>query len=42
MIKKYTLNNGLRIVAEKIDYVKSVSFGIWVKVGSTNENDNTN
>ncbi len=42
MIKEYKLNNGLRIVAEKIDYVKSVSFGIWVRVGSTNENDNTN
>lgn len=42
MIKKYTLNNGLRIVAEKLDYVKSVSFGIWVRVGSTNENDDTN
>lgn len=42
MIKKYTLDNGLRIIAEKLDYVKSVSFGIWVKVGSINENINTN
>lgn len=42
MINKYTLDNGLRIVAEKIDYVKSVSLGIWVKVGSVNENDMTN
>ncbi len=42
MIKKYTLDNGLRIIAEKLDYVKSVSFGIWVKVGSVNENNNTN
>lgn len=42
MIKKYTLDNGLRIMTEKLDYVKSVSFGIWVKVGSVNENDNTN
>lgn len=42
MIKKYTLDNGLRIIAEKLDYVKSVSFGIWVKVGSINENSSTN
>lgn len=42
MIKKYTLNNGLRIITEKIEYVKSVSFGIWVKVGSINENADTN
>lgn len=42
MINKYTLDNGMRIVAEKIDYVKSASIGIWVKVGSNNEDDDTN
>ena len=42
MINKYTLENGMRIVAEKIDYVKSASIGIWVKVGSNNEDDDTN
>ncbi|MDF2676099.1 MAG: family peptidase [Bacillota bacterium] len=42
MINKYTLNNGVRIVAENIEYVKSASIGIWVKVGSNNENDETN
>ncbi len=42
MINKYTLDNGLRIVTEKIEYVKSASIGIWVKVGSNNEDDNTN
>ncbi|MBP1925301.1 putative Zn-dependent peptidase [Sedimentibacter acidaminivorans] len=42
MINKYTLDNGLRIVAEKIDYVKSASIGIWVKVGSNNEDNDTN
>ena len=42
MINKYTLDNGIRIVAEKIEYVKSASIGIWVKVGSNNENDETN
>lgn len=42
MIKKYTLDNGIRIVMEKIDYVKSASIGIWVNVGSNNENEETN
>lgn len=42
MINKYTLDNGLRIVTEKIDYVKSASIGIWVKVGSNNEDEETN
>jgi len=42
MIKKHTLDNGLRIVMEKIDYVKSASIGIWVNVGSYNENEETN
>lgn len=42
MIKKHTLDNGIRIIMEKIDYVKSASIGIWVRVGSNNENDETN
>jgi predicted Zn-dependent peptidase len=42
MIKKYTLDNGVRIVMEKIDYVKSASIGIWVNVGSNNETEETN
>lgn len=37
MIKK-TLSNGLRIVAEQIPTYRSVSFGIWIKTGSRNEN----
>jgi predicted Zn-dependent peptidase len=37
MYKKFTLNNGLRIVCEKIPYVRSVSVGIWVGTGSRNE-----
>ncbi len=31
------LKNGLRVVAEKIPYVKSVSFGVWFNVGSRME-----
>ncbi|MEL7646855.1 MAG: pitrilysin family protein [Sedimentibacter sp.] len=42
MIRKHTLDNGVRIVMEKIDYVKSASIGIWVNVGSNNENNETN
>ncbi len=37
MIEKYTLKNGLTIVAEKIDYAQSVLMGIWVKAGSRHE-----
>ncbi len=42
MIKKHTLDNGIRIVMEKIDYVRSASIGIWVNVGSNNKNEETN
>jgi predicted Zn-dependent peptidase len=38
MFKKITLDNGVRIVTERIPYVRSVSIGIWVKTGSRNEN----
>lgn len=37
MYNKMMLDNGLRIVCEKIPYVKSVSIGIWVGTGSRNE-----
>ncbi|MDP4087808.1 MAG: pitrilysin family protein [Bacillota bacterium] len=33
------LSNGLRVVVEKIDYVNSVSVGLWVENGSRNEDD---
>lgn len=42
MYKKYKLENGVRIVYEKIPYVRSVSVGIWVKTGSRNENADNN
>lgn len=42
MISKYTLDNGLRIVSEKVDNVKSVSIGVWIKVGSLNEDSKNN
>jgi len=38
----FTLDNGLRVVLEKIDYVKSVSVGLWIENGSRNENIKNN
>lgn len=38
-VEKTTLDNGLKIVTEKIESVKSVTAGIWVKTGSRNETD---
>ena len=35
IIKK--LDNGVKVVLEEIDYVRSISFGIWVRNGSRNE-----
>ena len=42
MYKKHILDNGVRVVCEKIPYVRSVSLGIWVKTGSRNENRRNN
>ncbi|MDV7393138.1 pitrilysin family protein, partial [Arthrospira platensis SPKY1] len=36
-VQKTTLSNGLTIVSEHVDSVKSLSIGIWVKTGSRNE-----
>jgi predicted Zn-dependent peptidase len=37
MYKKEILSNGITVVAEQIPHVKSVSLGLWVKVGSRDE-----
>jgi len=42
MYKKILLDNGLRLVYEKIPYVRSVSVGVWVGTGSRNENQKNN
>ena len=42
MLKKILLDNGLRLVYEKISYVRSVSVGIWVGTGSRSENTKNN
>lgn len=42
MYNRYTLDNGLRIVTEHIPFVKSISIGVWIEVGSKNENSINN
>ncbi|GHV16387.1 putative zinc protease YmxG [Clostridia bacterium] len=37
MIEKTTLPNGVRLMTERLPYVKSASFGIWVGAGSRHE-----
>lgn len=39
---KQQLSNGLRIISEHIPTARSVSFGIWVKTGSRNEDQRNN
>jgi predicted Zn-dependent peptidase len=34
LVKKTVFPNGLKIVTERIPYVRSVSLGVWVKAGS--------
>lgn len=42
MFQKELMKNGIRVVMEPISYVKSISIGIWVKVGSRNETIHNN
>ncbi|WAA10763.1 M16 family metallopeptidase [Fervidibacillus albus] len=42
MVKKYVCKNGVRVVLEQIQIVRSVSLGIWIKTGSRNETKNIN
>ncbi len=42
LIKKYTCQNGVRIVLEKIPTVRSVAIGLWIKTGSINETPENN
>lgn len=37
MYQKHVLPNGVRILTEEIDHVKSVAIGLWVGTGSRNE-----
>lgn len=42
MYNVFKLNNGLRVVVENIDYINSVSVGLWVENGSRNESKYNN
>jgi predicted Zn-dependent peptidase len=42
MYHKTILNNGIRVISEEINHVRSVSIGIWVQSGSRYENHSTN
>ncbi|HEY5560143.1 MAG TPA: pitrilysin family protein [Clostridiaceae bacterium] len=42
MYNLITLPNGLRVAIENIDYVNSVSVGLWIENGSRNENTYNN
>ncbi|MBR6642427.1 MAG: insulinase family protein [Lachnospiraceae bacterium] len=42
MIKTFELENGIRVVLEPMHHLRTVSFGVWVKVGSVNETKENN
>ena len=42
MIKKYTCQNGARVILENIPTVRSVAIGIWIKTGSRDETPELN
>jgi len=42
VIEKYTLDNGVRVIIEKIPTVRSVALGIWIGTGSKYENAEVN
>jgi len=37
-----TLDNGIRVVTEEVDFVKSVAVGVWIRAGSIDENKEIN
>ncbi|UII57460.1 insulinase family protein [Cytobacillus spongiae] len=42
MIKRYTCQNGVRVVLENIPTVRSVAIGVWIGTGSRNETPQNN
>ncbi|MCJ7839688.1 insulinase family protein [Lederbergia sp. NSJ-179] len=42
MMRKYTCQNGVRVVLESIPTVRSVTIGIWIGVGSRDEKEKYN
>jgi predicted Zn-dependent peptidase len=37
--KKTILENGIRVVTERIDFVRSITIGVWIDVGSRDEKE---
>jgi len=42
MITIKKLSNGITVIMEDLPYLLSAAFGVWVKVGSANEDENNN
>ncbi len=42
MVRIKKLSNGITVVFEDMDYLRSVSLGVWVRVGSANETKKNN
>ncbi|MDA8124180.1 MAG: pitrilysin family protein [Deltaproteobacteria bacterium] len=42
MVNKTILDNGIRVLSEEIDHVRSVSIGVWLEGGSRHESDLNN
>ncbi|MBQ9196468.1 MAG: insulinase family protein [Clostridia bacterium] len=42
MVEQFTLSNGLRVIAEPLPYLRSVSIGVWVRAGSILEKPEEN
>lgn len=42
MIEQFTLQNGLRVIAEPLPHLRSVSIGVWVRAGSILEGPEEN
>jgi predicted Zn-dependent peptidase len=42
MTNIYTLSNSITVVMERMPYLKSAAFGVWIRAGSANEDDTNN
>ena len=42
MVRIKKLSNGITVILEEMDYLRSVSLGVWVRVGSANETKENN
>ncbi|MBE5963080.1 MAG: insulinase family protein [Lachnospiraceae bacterium] len=42
MVEVKKMSNGIKVVLEELSYVRTVSFGVWVHVGSANETKENN